>query len=194
MLLRAQANATCPPDGVSAGVANSDSPDGVSARMYGQGGTILIQRSEVVPPLSDGQTDTVWRDRRTRVVVISCQIFLSLHQLCRAVERDVKAHSKAGWLAGWPGTTNTLNHWLDYLGCEACTDVSSANSASVIHLLGPFKSGEPWPEGIPNGGEERPYTELVRVVVGGQAPRFEAFSRYKRPESRNSEDVLPLPL
>ena len=158
------------------GVSDWPPHSSLDLRQGCQSGRILIQRSEVVPALSDGQTDTVWRDGRTQVVVISCHILLQLNELCKAVEKDVKENFNQE--GGWPGTTNTLKHWLEFLGCEALTDVASADSASVIHLLGPFKSGEAWPKGIPNGGKERPYTELARVVVGGQAPRFEKFSRY----------------
>ena len=143
----------------------------------GHSGRILIQRSEVVPALSDGQTDTVWRDKCTLVKVISCGIFLLLDKLCSAVAKHTKSHFTQE--AGWPGTINTLERWLSWLGCEALTDVASADSASVIHLLGPFESVESWPPGIPNGGEERPYTELVRVVAGRQAPCLEELSRYK---------------
>jgi hypothetical protein len=158
------------------GVSDWPPHSSLDLRQGFQSGRILIKRSEVVPALSDGQTDTVWRDRCTRVVVISPCILVQVHEVCAAVANDVKSHFTQE--TGWAGTANTVEHWLAHLGCEAETDVASADSASVIHLVGPFKSGEGWPRGIPNGGENMPYTELVRVVVSGPAPRFEAFSRY----------------
>lgn len=122
------------------------------------------------------------------MVVISPHILILLDELCMAVAEDVEHHFTQQ--TGWAGTACTVKHWLAHLGCEALTDVASADSASVIHLVGPSKSGEGWPMGIPNGGEERPYTELVRVVVGGRAPHFEAFSRYNG-SRKVTEEALP---
>ena len=145
---------------------------------------IPIERSQVVLSVPDsGKTeDPIWRDRRTQVVVIPCHIWGQLQALGRAVEKDVKTHFTEA--AGWQGTMNTLEHWQGFLEAltdvgEALTDVASADAASQIRLLGPFRQGEWWPEEIPNGGEERPYTELMRVVAGRQAPCLEELSRYK---------------
>ena len=145
---------------------------------------IPIERSQVVLSVPDsGKTeDPIWRDRRTQVVVIPCHIWGQLQALGRAVEKDVKTHFTEA--AGWQGTMNTLERWQGFLEAltdvgEALTDVASADAASQIRLLGPFRKGEWWPEEIPNGGEERPYTELMRVVAGRQAPCLEELSRYK---------------
>ena len=158
------------------GVSDCPPHSSLDLRQGCPSGRILIRRSEVVPALSNGQTDTVWQDRCTRVVVISPLILILLNELCAAVKKDVENHFTQE--TSWAGTTNTVKHWLAHLGCEALTDVGSADSTSVIHLVGPWQRGEGWPMGIPNGGENRPYTELARVVVSGPAPRFEAFSRY----------------
>lgn len=162
----------------------ADSPllghDCVRARVYGQvaRGWTQIRRSDVLPELGAGQTDTVWQAKGTKVVAITPEIYRAFHNLCAATEKDVKTHfDQFGEMACWSKTSHTLEQWKSYLGLEALTDVASAASSSQIRVVGPWKQGVWWPRGLPCGGEAQPYTEIVRVVVQGHAPCLEQLSR-----------------
>ena len=120
------------------------------------------------------QVDSVWRDSNTQVVVISPAVYMAFEVLSKAVQKHTERNFSDG--LGWSGSTvNSLRHWLLFLKDEAVTD---ARAGSHIRLIGPWEEGAPWPEGLPHGGKDAPYTELMRVVAGGRAPCFEDLSRW----------------
>ena len=140
-----------------------------------KGGNRRIHRREVLPSLpTQQQVDSVWRDSNTRVVAISPAVYMAFEVLSKAVQKHTEQNFSDD--LGWSGSTvNTLRHWLLFLNDEAVTD---ARVGSEIRLIGPWEEGAQWPEGLPHGGKDAPYTELMRVVAGGHAPCFEALSRW----------------
>jgi hypothetical protein len=113
------------------------------------------------------------------VVVIRASTWPALTKLSHAVAQDVRDRCKEGDEgASCSGTSHTHQHWLQNLPeGEAETDVASADAPAVIYVAGPWPQLEPAPDGLPRGGVAAPFTEIVRVVPGGQAPRFADYSR-----------------
>ena len=133
----------------------------------------------MIPALPDGETDPLWSDERTKVVVIPSSTYSALNELERAVAQDAKSQFEHGGEgASCSATSHTHQRWLQNLPeCEAETDVASADAPPVIYVVGPWPPTKRVPNGLPRGGKAAPFTEIVRVRPGGRAPHFEDLSR-----------------